>query len=138
MKYTLLTIMLVGFLLPSFGQETQKLSPKRERRRNLVVKEWNKASAGKANPFLDHITTYDSLGRKIEEIEYTYYGQKERVTYEYGENGRCSREVVYNDRDKPERIKKFEYYSDGTKKRQYNYYPNGKLESVKEYEYIFK
>ena len=50
--------------------------------------------------------------------------------------GKVSREVVYNEKDKPVRIRKFEYNADGTKKKQYNYAPNGKLQSVKEFEYI--
>ena len=92
--------------------------------------------------FLDHVTTYDSLGRKIEEIEYTNYGQKSRVVSEYPAGSdvtaKVTREIEYNDRDKVVRIRKFEYNDDGSKKRQLNYYPNGKLESVKVFEYIPK
>ena len=91
---------------------------------------------------MDHVTTYDSLGRKIEEIEYASYGQKSRVVSEYVDPldpaSKVLREIEYNDRDKVTRIKKYEYNEDGSKKRQYNYYPNGKLESVKEYELIFR
>ncbi|MBR6879435.1 MAG: hypothetical protein IKM95_08710 [Bacteroidales bacterium] len=114
---------------------------KREARQGMVVKEWN-TPVGAKQAFLDHVTTYDSLGRKIEEIEYASYGQKSRVVSEYPANSdvtaKVTREIEYNDRDKVIRIRKFEYYSDGTKKRQLNYYPNGKLESVKEFEYIAK
>ena len=114
---------------------------KRERRRGMTVKEWN-TPTGSKQAFLDHVTTYDSLGRKIEEIEYASYGQKSRVVSEYpadsGVTAKVSREIEYNDRDKVIRIRKFEYYDDGTKKRQLNYYPNGKLESVKVFEYIPK
>ncbi len=114
---------------------------KRERRRGMTVKEWN-TPTGSKQAFLDHVTTYDSLGRKIEEIEYASYGQKLRVVSEYpagsGVTAKVSREIEYNDRNKVVRIRKFEYYDDGTKKRQLNYYPNGKLESVKVFEYIPK
>ena len=55
---------------------------KRERKKNLVVKEWN-LRAGSRTPYLDNVVTYDEQGRKIEEIEYASYGQKKRVTYEY-------------------------------------------------------
>lgn len=114
---------------------------KRGQRHNLTVKEWN-TPVGSKQAFLDHVTTYDSLGRKIEEIEYANYGQKSRVVSEYPANSdvtaKVTREIEYNDRDKVIRIRKFEYYPDGTKKRQYNYYPNGKLESVKEFEYVSK
>lgn len=114
---------------------------KRQKRKGLTVKEWN-TPTGSKQAFLDHVVTYDSLGRKIEEIEYASYGQKSRVVSEYVDPAdpasKVLREIEYNDRDKVARIRKFEYYDDGTKKRQYNYYPNGKLESLKEFEYIFK
>ena len=55
---------------------------KRERKKNLVVKEWN-VKAGSKTPYLDNVVTYDELGRKTVEIEYASYGQKKRVTYEY-------------------------------------------------------
>lgn len=114
---------------------------KRENRRGMTIKEWN-TMAGSKRAFLDRVTTYDELGRKIEEIEYASYGQKWRVVYEYPEGSditaKVLREIEYNDRDKVVRIRKFEYNEDGSKKRQLNYYPNGKLESVKTYEVIYK
>lgn len=133
--YIIIATILFAFTANGIAQVST--TDKRERRKNMTVKEWN-TPVGSKTPFLDHITTYDNQGRKIEEIEYTTYGMKYRCTYEYGADGRCSREVEYSDRNKVARIRKFEYYSDGTKKKQYNYYPSGKLESVKEFEYIFK
>lgn len=110
---------------------------KKENRKNLIVKEWNRGDAGKGARFLDHVTKYDENGKKVEEIEYTSSGfMKAKVTYEYGSNGKVSREVVYNENNKAVRIRKFEYNTDGTKKKQYNYAPNGKLQSVKEFEYV--
>ena len=110
---------------------------KREKRKNLTVKEWNTDSKSKTR-WLDHVTTYDSQGRKIEEIEYATYGQRERVTYEYDDStGKISKEVVYNDRNSVVRIRKYEWNADGTKAKQYNYLPNGKLYSIKVFEYIF-
>ena len=135
--------MLLGFVaLPLWSQSVSESTIiKRENRRGMTVKEWN-TPAGSKQAFLDHVTTYDSLGRKIEEIEYASYGQKSRVVSEYPPDSdvtaKVVREIEYNDRDRVARIRKFEYYPDGTKKRQLNYYPNGKLESVKEYEYIAK
>ncbi len=40
---------------------------KRERRKNLVVREWNQRPGSNA-PYLDHVTTYDELGRNIKDI----------------------------------------------------------------------
>ena len=111
---------------------------KRERKKNLVVKEWN-VKAGTKTPYLDNIVTYDELGRKVEEIEYASYGQKRRVTYEYeGTSTKCIRQVEYDDKNHATRVKKFEYNEDGTKKAQYNYTPKGKLESTKTFEYSYK
>lgn len=110
---------------------------KREKRKNLTVKEWNTDSKAKTR-WLDHVTVYDNQGRKIEEIEYATYGQRERVTFEYDETtGKVIKEVVYNDRNSAVRIRKYEWNSDGTKAKQYNYLPNGKLYSIKVFEYIF-
>ena len=140
-RFTLLILMLVLGLCTSAQSVSEGTVVKRERRRGMTVKEWN-TPTGSKQAFLDHVTTYDSLGRKIEEIEYASYGQKSRVVSEYpagsGVTAKVSREIEYNDRDKVIRIRKFEYYDDGTKKRQLNYYPNGKLESVKVFEYIPK
>ncbi len=138
-------VIIMAFLAIGFGALAQSVSDatiaKRENRRGMVLKEWNTA-AGDKRAFLDRVTTYDAMGRKIEEIEYASYGQKWRVVSEYPENSDISakvvREIEYNDRDKVVRIRKFEYDEDGSKVRQLNYYPNGKLESVKTYEYVPK
>lgn len=140
-RFTLLIIMLVLGLCTFAQSVSEGTVVKRERRRGMTVKEWN-TPTGSKQAFLDHVITYDSLGRKIEEIEYASYGQKLRVVSEYpagsGVTAKVSREIEYNDRNKVVRIRKFEYYDDGAKKRQLNYYPNGKLESVKVFEYIPK
>ena len=110
---------------------------KREKRKNLTVKEWNTDAKTKAR-WLDHVKVSDSQGRCIEEIEYASYGQRSRTTYTYDDvTGKVLEEVEYNDRNKPVRIRKYEWNADGTKAKQYNYLPNGKLYSVKVFEYIF-
>ena len=138
----LLFIMIVPLVYVVSAQAVSDATiEKRENRKGMVLKEWN-TPVGDKRAFLDRKTTYDSLGRKIEEIEYASYGQKWRVVSEYPANSDISakvvREIEYNDRDKVVRIRKFEYTADGSKKRQLNYYPNGKLESVKTYEYVPK
>ncbi len=138
-------VLIVAFVAISFGAFAQSVSEstitKRENRRGMVLKEWNTA-AGDKRAFLDRVTTYDEMGRKVEEIEYASYGQKWRVVSEYPENSditaKVVREIEYNDRDKVVRIRKFEYDEDGAKVKQLNYYPNGKLESVKTFEYVPK
>lgn len=120
----------------AFAQLTPEQLAKRERRKNLTVKEWN-TDANAKTKWLDHMTVYDDQGRKIEDAEYTTYGQKERTTSEYNAEGKIIKEIVFDDRNRPTRIRKYEYNADGSKRKQYNYLPNGKLYSVKVFEYIF-
>lgn len=122
----------------AYSQLSPETIAKRERHKNLVVKEHNADARGK-NAWLDHITTYDDQGRKVEEIEYATYGQVERVVsyYENETVGKVTKEVVYDSRDKAVRVRVYEYNTDGTRKIQYNYLPNGKLYSIKRYEYQF-
>ena len=133
-------VILIAALLCGITMSAQELDPatlaKREGRKNLVVKEWNTDARTKTR-WLDRQTKYDSQGRKVEEIEYASYGQKWRETMEYGENGRVVKEVEYDDRNKPVRIRKYEWNENGTKKKQYNYAPSGKLLSIKVFEYVF-
>lgn len=133
-------VILIAALLCGISMSAQELDPatlaKREGRKNLVVKEWNTDARTKTR-WLDRQTKYDSQGRKVEAIEYASYGQKWRETMEYGENGRVVKEVEYDDRNKPVRIRKYEWNENGTKKKQYNYAPNGKLLSIKVFEYVF-
>ena len=118
----------------------QELSPetliKREKRKNLTVKEWNTDSREKTR-WMDHLTVYDEQGRKIEEAEYSNYGQKQRIVTQYNAKGFIEKEIVYDDRNKPVRIRKYEYNEDGSKKKQYNYLPNGRLYTVKVFEYLY-
>ena len=142
MKRLLIAMAFVCLSVGCFAQSVSEATiAKRENRKGMVLKEWNTA-AGDKRAFLDRVTTYDAMGRKIEEIEYASYGQKWRVVSEYPENSditaKVVREIEYNDRDKVVRIRKFEYDEDGSKVRQLNYYPNGKLESVKTFEYVPK
>lgn len=137
MKKQIVFILMLCFIGGSLWAQDNRPG-KRERKKNLVVKEWN-TKAGSTTPYLDNTVTYDELGRKVEEIEYASYGQKKRITYEYeGTSTLCIRQVEYDDKNKAKRIKKFEYNGDGTRKVQYNYKPNGKLESTKTFEYSYK
>lgn len=135
----ILLLLFVAFIAFPNAVSAQELDAatlaKRVGRKNLTIKEWNTDAKSKTR-WLDRVTTYDSEGRKIEQIEYASYGQKWRETYEYGENGRVVREVEYDDRDKPRTIRKYEYNADGTKKKQYNYAPNGRLQTIKVFEYV--
>ena len=120
MKLMKRTIYLLACLLIAGTAAAQSLlTPeqlaKREKRKNLTVKEWNTDAKTKAR-WLDHLKVYDSQGRCIEEIEYASYGQRSRVTYTYDDTtGKVLEEVEYNDRNKPVRIRKYEWNANGTK-----------------------
>ena len=120
------------FLFTGLGaQETENKINKK----NLIIKEWNSDAKSKAR-VLDHKTTYNADGKKLEEIEYAAGRQKWRKRYEYGADGKVSRELVYDERNKLQRVKKFEYNEFGRKKTQYNYDAKGKLQTIKVFEYI--
>ena len=140
---TILTIMLLaGFAGLSAQTQTQtqpqsqpqEAQSPRINKKNLVVKEWNTNAKGART--LDHVTTYNANGRKIEEIEYDSFGkQRWRKRFEWGENDRQARELVYDDRNRLVNFKKFEYNELGKKKAQYTYDPKGRLLTTKVYEY---
>ena len=116
--------------LAAGAQEAAKINKK-----NLVIKEWKTDPKGN-NKTLDHITTFNAEGRKIDEIEYNSDGQKWRKRYEYGADGKLSKELVYDGRNRLQTYKKFEFNEFGRKKIQYTYNAKGKLISIKQYEYI--
>ena len=128
----ILPIVLLALLtaFPAGAQTQQKINKK-----NLVIKEWN-TDVKTNRKFLDHVTTYNPDGKKIEETEYGSSGQKWRKRYEYGPDGKVSRELVYDERNRLVTCKKFEYNAFGRKKTQYNYDAKGKLVTVKVFEYI--
>lgn len=124
-----------ALLLTVCGAFAQSATPK-VNKKNLVIREWNTDANSKAR-ILDHETTYNADGKKIEEIEYDGQSrQKWRKRYEYDASGRVFVEYVYNDRNKLDNYKKFEYTEFGRKKTQYTYSAKGKLKSIKVYEYI--
>ena len=136
MKKFIVILVLLLAAVPAFAQMDDVRAAKRAMRQNMTIKEWNTDAKSKSR-WLDRVTVYDTQGRKIEETEYTTYGQKWRIIYTYGTDDRVEKEVEYNDRDKVVAIRKYEYNADGTKKKQYNYAPNGKLLTTKIFEYLF-
>lgn len=132
MKKILIIVFAALMLIPVAGAQepVQKINKK-----NLVIKEWNTDPKG-GNRTLDHMTTYNAEGKKIEEVEYGTSGQKWRKRYEYGPDNRVSRELVYDEFNRLQTIKKIEYNEFGRKKIQYTYNAKGKLLTVKNFEYL--
>ena len=130
-KIALLSALL---LLPFTGALAQDANQKINKK-NLVIKEWN-TDANTKTKVLDHVTTYNSDGKKIEEIEYGQSGQKWRKRFEYDASGRVSVESIYDEHNRLDNYKKFEYNEFGRKKTQYTYTAKGKLKTIKVYEYL--
>ncbi|MBR0175196.1 MAG: hypothetical protein IJQ22_06810 [Bacteroidales bacterium] len=131
MKRIILFAVATLLLIPAAGAQTrQKLDKK-----NLVIKEYN-TSAGSNKSLLDHVTTYNADGKKIEEIEYSGSSQKWRKRFEYDANGKLYRELVYDENNRLAGYKKFEYNELGKRKTQFTYNAKGKLQTVKTYTYI--
>ena len=105
-------------------------------KKNLVIKEWNTDAKSNAK-FLDHVTTYNAEGQKLEEIEYYSDGSiKWRERYEYGAHDKIVKTLVYDGRNKLVNIKKYEYNEFNRRKTSYTYDAKGRLKSIKVYEYL--
>jgi hypothetical protein len=128
----LTTAFLLTAVLPSLQAQDKKINKK-----NLVIKEWN-ADVKTNAKVLDHVTTYNADGKKIEEIEYTGKAQKWRKRYEYDAAGKQVMELVYDERNRLVNMKKFEYNEFGRKKVTYTYDAKGKLTATKYYEYLME
>lgn len=133
MKRLLVFLAAALLLIPAASAQEQD-APKMNKK-NLVIKEWNTDAKGN-HKTLDHVTTFNADGKKVEEIEYSQDGQKWRKRFEYDQNGKVSRELVYDYRNHLQTIKKFEFNELGKKKIQYTYNAKGKLIGIKQYEYI--
>jgi len=134
----MLLFLVVALAIPAAAQTSpENINEKREKRKNMTIREFNTDSKGK-NRWMDHMTVYNDKGLKTEETEYAPYGMQQRITFDYDNYDRCIKEVVYDDRNKVVRIRKYEYNPDGTKKTQYNYLPNGRLFTTKQYQYSSK
>ena len=133
MKRLLVFLAAALLLIPTASAQEQD-APKMNKK-NLVIKEWNTDAKGN-HKTLDHVTTFNADGKKVEEIEYSQDGQKWRKRFEYDQNGKVSRELVYDYRNHLQTYKKFEFNELGKKKIQYTYNAKGKLIGIKQYEYI--
>jgi len=120
---------------PCFAQQSG--TGKTLDKRDLVTREWITDVSTNVR-FLDHETVYNSEGRKIEESEYTKLGKLWTKKYEYGADGRMSRELTYNEKGRLDSIQKFEYNEFGKKSTVYTYDAKGRLVKIKVVEYKYR
>lgn len=136
LSFLFIIVSLSSFLFAQGNSSTASPQSKREIRQNLIVKIY-KTDAKQKQRELEEEVFYNEKGYKIEEIEHAANGIKSKTLYEYDENNRCVKEILYDERLKIKRIRRIEYNPDGTKKAHYNYLPNGRLYSTKQYEYTY-
>ena len=131
-QHMLTVAILLVAVLPALQAQEKTINKK-----NLVIKEWN-TDVRSNTKLLDHVTTYNADGKKIEETEYSGKTQKWRKRYEYDAAGKQVKELVYDERNRLVNMKKFEYNEFGRKKMTYTYDAKGKLISTKQYEYLME
>ena len=107
--------------------------------RKLTVKEWKTTPDGKSK-WVDHIEVYNAQGQLIEEFEYGDYGRHLtwRSEYFYNSKGQLEKEIIYNERNKPSKVRKYEYDSNGVCTRRLNYGANGILNSYRQFEFSYE
>lgn len=115
--------------------DTEVVKFQKINKKNLVVKEWNTDARTNVR-MLDHVTTFNADGQKIEEIEYNSEGQKWRERYEYATNGKKVRELIYDGLNRLVQVKKYQYNEYGKKNLTYTYNAQGKIIAIKNYEYL--
>jgi len=123
-----------GFL-SCFAQESQQRQVLDKR--DLVTREWI-TEVGTNVKYLDHETIFNADGKKIMESEYTKLGKLWSKKYEYGPDGKMTKELTYNEKGRLDSIKKFEYNEFGKKNTIYTYDAKGKLVKIKVIEYTLR
>lgn len=111
----------------------------RARGKQLTVKEWKTTPDGR-NKWVDHVEVYNANGDLVEEIEYSDFGRHQawRSEYTYNDAGQLIKEVVYNERNKVDKVRKYEYDDHGICTRRLNYNANGTLNSYRQFEYTYE
>lgn len=111
----------------------------RKEQKRMVVKEWKTTPDGK-NRWIDHTETYNAKGQKVAEAEYSDFGRRLawRSELSYNEAGQLVRVVVYDERNKVSKVRKYEYDAEGNCTRRLNYQANGVLNSYRDFEFVFE
>ena len=136
---TILTIIALISAVSTYAENRERSQMAADAGKRLTVKEWKTTPDGK-NSWVDHIEVYNEKGQLIGEAEYSDFGRHLawRSEYEYNADGQLIKEVVYNERDKVSKVRKFEYDSNGVCTRRLNYNANGTLNSYRKFEYIYE
>lgn len=139
MRHIALIFISILLCTTAFAEKPERSQMAKERGKRLTVKEWKTTPDGR-NKWVDHVEVYNAKGQLIEEAEYGDFGRhlSWRSEYTYNEQGLLTMEVVYNERNKVDKVRKFEYDSNGVCTRRLNYNANGTLNSYRQFEYTFE
>ena len=123
----------------AFGESPERALMAKQQGKSLTVKEWKTTPDGKSK-WVDHIEVYNAQGQLIEEFEYGDYGRHLtwRSEYFYNAKGQLEKEIIYNERNKPSKVRKYEYDSNGVCTRRLNYGANGILNSYRQFEFSYE
>ena len=141
MKHLHIILSLCALLLSAsaYADYPERSKLAKSKGRKLTVKEWKTPPDGK-NKWVDHIEVYNAQGQLIEEYEYGDYGRhlSWRSEYFYNAKGQLEKEIIYNERNKPSKVRKYEYDSNGVCTRRLNYGANGILNSYRQFEFSYE
>lgn len=138
-KHLALIVAALLLSVAAYAEKQERSILAKERGQRLTVKEWKTTPDGR-NKWVDHVEVYNAKGQLIEEAEYSDFGRHLawRSEYSYNTNGQLTMEIVYNERDKVSKVRKFEYDAQGICTRRLNYNANGTLNSYRQFEYTFE
>ena len=139
LRYLIITLAAICSLTAASADYPERSTIARTEGKRLTVKEWKTTPDGR-NKWVDHIEVYNAQGQLIEESEYGDFGRtlSWRAEYTYNAQGQLTQEVIYNERNKPSKVRKYEYDSNGVCTRRLNYGANGILNSYRQFEFSYE
>jgi hypothetical protein len=139
MKNLIVTVVALMLSVVAFAEKAERSAMAKSRGERLTVKEWKTTPDGK-NKWIDHTEVYNTQGQLVEEAEYSDFGRSLawRAEFTYNAGGQLVMEVVYNERNKVSKVRKYEYDANGVCTRRLNYNANGTLNSYRQFEYSFE
>lgn len=138
-KTLLIAILMILTTMSLYADYPERSAAAAESGQQLTVNEWKVTPDGR-NRWIDHVEVYNTQGQLIEEREYGDFGRTLtwRSEYTYNDEGLLTREVIYNERGRVTKVRKFEYDENGICTRRLNYNANGTLNSYREFEFVYE
>ena len=137
--HIILTLFALLLAVSAYADYPERSQEAKRKGKRLTVKEWKTTPDGK-HKWVGHIEVYNAQGQLIEESEYGDYGRNLtwRAEFFYNTKGELEKEIVYNERNKVSKVRKYEYDSNGVCRRRLNYGANGILNSYRQFEFSYE